>query len=324
MSRYAKISALSFPHYPYDGEYDRERYKKNIMDYLLRQIERVTPEKPDLIVLPEYCTRCDKWTPEERYDFYMNCCEDFEKMMSDLAKKHKVNIAYSAMRIHDRNAEYPFRNSIIYYDRKGEIAGVYDKCFLVPDEHKIHKVGFGDIPDTLIELDFGRVASAICFDLNDDTLLRRYEELRPDLIVFSSYFKGVVLASNWAARCGAYLAASLVLHDAGRILNPFGTPIAVEDNKFHATTTVNFDYTIVHNDDNQDWRTYKYDAAKEKYGQGFNWINSNGGGVSLLQCDMPDKTIFDVVDEFEIVKLEDYFPLTYKLRQEYYERIANK
>ncbi len=322
MAKYKKISALSFEHYSYDGEYNREYCKNAIMDYLRLQLDRVLPEKPDLIIFPEYCNRCDKWTPEERYDFYMNCSQDFEEMVSKTAKENKVNIAFSAMRVHDRNAEYPFRNSITYYDRDGKVAGIYDKCFLVPDEHRIHKVGFGEYPDKLIELDIGKIASAICFDLNDNELLKIYEQLRPDLVVFSSYFKGIALAESWAARCGAYFAASIVLHDAGRILNPFGTPVALEDNKFHATTTVNFDYTLVHNDDNQDWRTYKFDAAKKKYGQGFNWINSNGGGLSLIQCDMQDKTIDDITGEFEIVRLENYFPLTERLRREYYEKIG--
>ena len=242
--------------------------------------------------------------------------------MSSLAKKHNVNIAYGGVRLEEGDKEFPFRNSLVYFDRKGEVAGIYDKCFLVPSEHTVSKIGFGKIPEKLIELDFGSVASAICFDMHDEELLARYEKLDPDLIVFSSFFKALGWADMWALKCRSYFAASLVLHESGRIINPFGMLVAATNNTRHATAVINFDYKVVHNDDNQDWRTYKFDAAKKKYGDGFNWINSNGGGMSLIQCDIPDKTIDDIIDEFDIVRLENYFPLTYKLRKEYYEKIG--
>ncbi len=189
MAKYAKISALCFPHYPADGEYDRERYKKNITAYLRSHIDLVLPENPDLIV-------------------------------------------------------------------------------------------------------------------------------------FSSYFKGLVWTDVWAAKCGAYLAASLVLRDAGRIINPFGTVLAGEDNKYHVTATLNLDFMMIHNDDNQDWRSFKLDEAKRKYGDGFNWVDSNGGGMSIIQSDLPDKSVEDIIEEFNIIRADEYFPVSYNLRNEYYKKIG--
>ena len=331
MARYAKISALSFKAVQNDGlEVNAERYKEKVMQHLLQQIEAVAGEMPDLVILPEASNRPAGLSLAERMEYYEHTQQDFENFIASLAVKYNTNIAFACIRIDNNppDREYPCRNSVLYFNRKGKIVGTYDKCYLVPTEHTVAKIGFGKLPDKLIDLDFGRVATAICFDMHDMTLLERYAALSPDLIVFPSNFAARAWADTWALRCSAYFAASLGigLHKMGRIINPFGDIVATTAesavDRYHATATLNFDCTIVHNDDNQDWRTYKFDAAKKKYGDGFNWVNSNGGGVSLIQCDIPDKTIDDIIDEFDIVRLENYFPLTYKLRKEYYEKIG--
>jgi predicted amidohydrolase len=323
MAKYAKISALSFERVgnPYP-EFDPEKLKIMMMNYLKEQFERVVDEKPDLIIFPEGCNRPNELSSQQKKDYLWHCRYEMEDMMSSLAKKHKVNIAYGGIRLEESDKDFPFRNSLVYFDRKGEVAGIYDKCFLVPTEHTISRIGFGKIPEKLIELDFGSVASAICFDMHDEDLLARYAKLDPDLIVFSSFFKAIGWADMWALSCRSYFAASLVLHESGRIINPFGTVIANTNNTRHATAVINFDYKVVHNDDNQDWRTFKFDAARKKYGQKFNWINSNGGGMSIIQSDVPDKSIEDIMQEFDMMGSTEYFGITKSLRREYYEKIG--
>ena len=63
-------------------------------------------------------------------------------------------------------------------------------------------------------------------------------------------------------------------------------------------------------------------AAKEKYGDGFSWINTNGGGVSMAQSNLLDKTIDDIIDEFSILCADDYFGTTYRQREAYYKKIG--
>ena len=201
MARFAKISILSFEHYLIEpGEIDYEYYKEKIKLFLKEKIDKVLPDKPDLIILPECCNRVDAFNPQQRYEFYIYVGDDMQKMMAGIAEKNNVNIAYSAVRCVD-DEKFPFRNSTIFYDRHGEVAGIYDKNHLVPEENSVYKIGYGDIPKELIKLDIGTIAPAICFDLNFDELLERYIKMKPDLIVFSSAFYGNVIQDIWAYRC---------------------------------------------------------------------------------------------------------------------------
>lgn len=71
MARFAKISILSFEHYPLEpGEIDYEYYKEKIKLFLKQKIEQVLPDKPDLIIFPECCNRVDAFNPQQRYEFY--------------------------------------------------------------------------------------------------------------------------------------------------------------------------------------------------------------------------------------------------------------
>lgn len=50
----------------------------------------------------------------------------------------------------------------------------------------------------VFDLDIGRVACVICFDLNFDQLRERYAKARPDLVQFSSMFHGSFLQTQWS------------------------------------------------------------------------------------------------------------------------------
>lgn len=315
MARFAKISILSFEHYPIEpGEVDYEYYKEKIKAVLRKKIEQVLPDRPDLIILPECCNRVDAFSPQQRLEFYHYVGDDMQKMMADIAKKHKVNIAYSAVRCVEDD-RFPFRNSTVFFDRHGEVVGIYDKNHLVPEENSVYKIGYGDIPQKLIELDIGKIAPAICFDLNFNELLERYIKMKPDLIVFSSAFCGNVIQNIWAYRCRAYFAGAIGAHQNGRIITPFGEIIArTTDNTEYATCKINLDYEIVHIDCN----TEKLEAAKEKYREGFIVRDPGGVGCVIIESAIEGKTVDDIINEFGIERMDDYYNRARKHRDENY------
>lgn len=84
-----------------------------------------------------------------------------------------------------------FRNSTILLDRVGKLTGIYDKNFPT-----IGEIGDGIKPGDevpVFKCDFGRVALAICFDLNFEELLVKYEKAKPDIILFPSNYHGMVV-----------------------------------------------------------------------------------------------------------------------------------
>ena len=328
MANNVKISAVNIlPVNARGREYSPAQLADEVIANLAARMGSVAGEHPDLIILSECANRPAGLTVDERFHFYHTYGRMIEEFVSSYAKAHRTNIAFGEARVekHPEDEAYPYRNSVVYFDREGEVAGIYDKCFLVPSEHTVTKIGYGKLPEELISLDFGKVGTAICFDLHDVTLLERYVALNPNLIVFSSNFAGKVWADTWAAQCGAYFAAALgnALHEMVRIINPFGTVVAASDPETRsATATVNLDFRIIHNDDNNTKSTPKFDLAKEKYGDGFSWINTNGGGVSMAQSNLLDKTIDDIIDEFSILCADDYFGTTYRQREAYYKKIG--
>ena len=67
MANYVKISLLSQPalsHSPYSD--DLEGKVQEMLAYLNENLQKVLPDKPDLIVVPEACDRFPSFTMEER------------------------------------------------------------------------------------------------------------------------------------------------------------------------------------------------------------------------------------------------------------------
>ena len=320
MSNHVKISLLGFSNPRPPKSYtsgDFKTYADTIMKLFKKNIDNVLPDSPDLIVFPECSNRFAiaegqlfEDAIQERIEFYRYAKDYFIDYMREVARNNNVNIAYSAVRP-SYTDENKFFNSITYIDRNGETAGVYDKCYPVMKEHKNGLVQYGKSPE-LIQLDFGKVASAICFDLNFDDLLNTYKAQDPDLIVFSSAYHGGIRQSHWAYSCRSYFAGCVSEGGPSAILNPFGEIVAKETN-YHAFTTadINLDYELCHLDLN--WT--KIIQAKKKYKSALQVYDPGHVGVVMLSCEDKDMTIKDIIKEFDIMLLDDYFNATIEHRK---------
>jgi hypothetical protein len=156
----------------------------------------------------------------------------------------------------------------------------------------------------IIETDFGRLACAICFDLNFDELRLKVKALHPDLIVFSSAYHGGLMQPYWAYSCRAHFIGAIFGTHPSSIISPIGETIAHNTNYFDfAVATVNLDCAVAHLDYNWD----KFKAAKQKYGPGITITDPGCLGSVLITCQLEDRTIRDIVSEFGIELLDDYW-----------------
>src|SRR3990172_4890814 len=99
--------------------------KQEIFDHVIKfwdnELKQVLPDKPDLIVLPEFCDLSSEG--EE----YLNVRKDqVLDYFSSVAKSNKCYIAFGTQR---KDKDGLWRNSCIVVGRNGEIAGIYDKNF---------------------------------------------------------------------------------------------------------------------------------------------------------------------------------------------------
>lgn len=271
--------------------------KQEIVDHVIKfwdkELKQVLPDKPDLIVLPEFCDLSAEG--EDYLEVRKNQVLDF---FASMAKSNRCYIAFGTQR---KDKDQFWRNSCVLLDRNGEITAIYDKNFPTIGEMEQGIKASDKAP--VIECDFGRVAIAICFDLNFDELMEKYAEEKPDLIIFSSMYHGGLVQNTWAYSCRSHFVSSVYRGTPSEIRNPMGEVIASNTNYFdYAVEKINLDCKLVHLDYN--WS--KLTALKQKYGTSVN-ISDPGKLASVLitsNCSMA--TAEEMVKEFEIEMLDDY------------------
>ncbi|WP_127581670.1 carbon-nitrogen hydrolase family protein [Paenibacillus koleovorans] len=299
MARLVKISCLGPPPYHIDPEVPYELAVERMKAHWQRELDRVLPDRPDLIVLPEACDRPYYEPVETRNAFYRVRGNQIRDLLAENARRHHCYITYPA---HIELADGTWRNSLQLIDRQGNVAGTYHKNHLVPVENTVGGLSYGhEVP--LVETDFGRVAFAICFDLNFDELRLKIAGLKPDLIVFASLYHGGLMQAYWAYSCRAHFAGA-VANLPCTILSPTGEQLASSTNYYpFLTAVVNLDCAVVHIDENG----RQFQAIKNKYGAGVTIADPGLLGSVLLTSEMEHVTALDVVEEFGLLRLDDYF-----------------
>jgi predicted amidohydrolase len=261
---------------------------------------QVLPDRPDLIVVPEACDRPSGFSLEKRLQYYQVRKKQVQDFFAKTAKENNCYIVYSAAR---QAKDGSWRNSSVMLDRKGKVAGIYNKNHVVIEETTKAGILCGrDAP--IIECDFGRVAFAICFDLNFDELRLKYVKARPDLIIFSSMYHGGLMQAYWAYSCRSHFVGAI----AGRatpsqIYNPLGQLVASNTNYFDfVVATVNLDCTLAHLDYN--WQRLR--KLKAKYGPKVKITDPGCLGSVLISSEDEKISVEEMIKEFEIELLDDY------------------
>ncbi len=299
MANYITISTIGARPYELDPVLPLEDAVEKMIQHWQEELAQVLPERPDLIVLPEACDRPPNFSLERRHEYYRVRGSRIEDFFADVAKEHNCYIAYSAARDLPDGTR---RNTTSLLDRQGEVLGRYNKNHLVIGETTEANILCGkDAP--LIETDFGTVACAICFDLNFDELRLKYVEAQPDLIIFSSMYHGGLMQNYWAYSCRAHFASAIAGLPSG-IISPVGESLVSSTNYFnYVTGRVNLDCDVVHLDEN--WS--KLDAMKAKYGAGVKITDPGYLGAVLISSETKEVTISELIAEFEIERLDEYF-----------------
>ena len=272
------------------------------------ELDQVLPDRPDLIVVPEACDCYPSHSQAEQRDYYRTRGNQVRDFFADIAAQHGCHIAYSAAR---EMPDDTGRNSTQIIGRDGQVLGIYNKNHVVITERTEGEILYGwEAP--IIPCDFGRVACAICFDLNFDELRLKYVQAQPDLILFSSMYHGGLMQGYWAYSCRAHLVTA-VARSPSAIISPVGKVLACTTNYFDfVTATVNLDCTVAHLDFNSE----KLRAMKAKYGPKVSVFDPGYLGSVLISSETDEVTSGDLIEEFEIELLDEYFARSLAHRHE--------
>jgi hypothetical protein len=271
--------------------------KQEIVDHVLQfwdqELKQVTRSKPDLIVLPEFCDLSSLG------EAYLNVRRNqVLEYFSSIAKAHRCYLAFGMQREDEKGY---WRNSCVLIGRDGRIAGIYDKNFPTIGEMETGIKPGNEAP--IIECDFGRVAIAICFDLNFDELRTRYAKENPDLIIFSSMFHGGVVQKLWAYTCQSYFVSSVYRGYPSEIRDPLGEVIeSTTHNYDYAVTSINLDFKRVH----LAYNLLNLTALKGKYGKSVRISDPGEYASVLVTSENSDVSAEQMIEEFNIEPFDDY------------------
>lgn len=268
------------------------------------QFQSVLPDKPDLIVLPECASRPNGFGEKEHtvklQHYYDRHGDRLVEFCRRIAAEHNTTIACSCVRRLEDDGLY---NCTTVIGPTGETLGLYCKNHLVIDENECMGITYGRQAE-VIDTPCGRVACAICFDLNFDELREHYRQARPDLILFSSVYHGGAQQMIWPYLCRAHFVGAMAVNLVpAEIRNPFGQILHTTTN-YHQSVVgqVNLDCELAHLDYN--WT--KLDALKAKYGPHVTILDPGCFGSVLVSSESDSVSARDMLEEFDIEGLDDY------------------
>jgi len=276
-----------------DKNQDPQKLVDQVIEFWKHELKQVLPDKPDLIVLPEFCDLSGAGNE------YLRVRKT--QVLDYFASVAKYNRCYLAFGMKREESEGIWRNSCVILNRDGVVAGIYDKNFPTIGEMENGIKAGKEAP--VFKCDFGSVAVAICFDLNFDELREEYANKNPDLILFPSMYHGGLVQSNWAYTCRSHFIGALHKGTPSEIRNPLGEIIAANTNYFDFTVArINLDCKLVHLDYN--WS--KLTALKEKYGAAVTITDPGKLASVLIASEDENITIDQMIREFDIEILDDY------------------
>jgi predicted amidohydrolase len=221
------------------------------------------------------------------------------------ARKHKLLIVWPRL---EYDTERGVRNTAVLVDRSGEVIGRHDKMF--PTVTEIEK---GVVPGTdapVFETDFGRVGMLICFDLNFREVHDALARGKPDVVVFSSMYRGGLQAQALAYELGSFVVTS-ISNELGLIIDRCGRVIKESTYEALAVSPVNTNSIALHMDFN--WG--KMDAMLAKYGPALTFDYHTREAFYVIEFS-GERDIDELVKEFDLETADAYWARSRKARAE--------
>ena len=154
---------------------------EKIADFLINKLQKA--EKEALIVLPEY-SNAGGVSDVESEKAAMPRAKEMLKAAATIAKEKSAYIAVNVLEERDKE----IKNSTYLFDKKGNVAFVYDKIHLPPSEIALGvKYGNGAC---VCDLDGIRFGFLTCYDVYFNEQIEYLASQKPDIILLPGYQRG--------------------------------------------------------------------------------------------------------------------------------------
>jgi len=153
--RVARVATTRFGELPAPISLDAQRRR------IAALLDEAGAVRPDIAVLTEFCPAVG--VDHKNYDNPLTVCEPVPggpvcKVLAAAARKYRMHVLAGVM---ERRGKYCF-NTAVLIDRKGKLAGTYEKTHLTFGELKSGYSCGRRYP--VFDLDFGRIGVHICYD----------------------------------------------------------------------------------------------------------------------------------------------------------------
>jgi beta-ureidopropionase len=263
-------------------------------------IEQAMAEKPDIVAIPESFTLSGLADPRIE-EMAEEVAGPTLAMAAEYARK---NHAYILCPILARHADGTHIEAFLL-DRRGQIAGSYQKHHPVVEGWEFAKVEFGSRPGStfpVFDTDFGRIGVQICFDVEYNDGWEALERAGAEIFFWLSAYDG---GRDLTAKAWQYhrFLVSAVQTTYARILNNMGETLAITGIHDHiAASTIDLDIALFHTDFNKT----QIPVIRAKYGPDVILRLYHEEGCFTLQSNRPDLTVSALIAEFQLDPLKDY------------------
>jgi predicted amidohydrolase len=267
-----------------------------------RLLERAARMGADLVAFPEVYPQLALSDPFHHAEPSEGGTLD---QVRELAERHQLMVVWPRV---EYDADRGVHNTAILVDRSGAILGRYDKMF--PTSTELEK---GVIPGTeapVFETDIGRVGMLICFDLNFAEVHEALARGNPDVVVFSSMYRGGLQAQALAYELRAFVITAIA-SELGLVIDRCGRILKESTYETLAIAPVNTNSIALHMDFN--WG--KMDAMLAKYGPALTFDYHTREAFYVIEL-TADRDIDELVKEFALETADAYFARSRRLRSE--------
>jgi hypothetical protein len=305
MRRFATLASVSKR--PANGVATPEDTRR-LLDDTATLVLRAARSGADLVAFPEVYPQmaCPTSRPSHAEPEEGGTLDAIRRM----AREHKIYLVWPR---YERARDGRTYNSAVLVDRAGEVAGRYHKMFPTIGEIEAGVVPGTDCP--VFETDFGRVALIVCFDLNFAEVRDALRDARPDLVIFSSMYRGGLQCQEWALDLGCHVLTAITA-ELGRLVDPGGQVLQTSTYETLLCRRVNLNKRQLHMDDNWD----KMDTMLARYGSDLTFEYYTQEGRFVVGWERQDRDVDEIVRESGLEAIGDYFARSRRVRREALER----
>lgn len=304
MARYVRVSTITFGG-AYQAATDPKAKVKSNLEAAVELFNRAILDAPDIVALPEAFAFLG--VPINQWEQVAETVNgQVVRTFSELAVKHRCWVICPFVERDDVG----IRNSAAFIDRNGNVVAKYHKMH--PTIEEINSGVIPGIEAMVVESDFGKIGCAICFDLNFRDVIEGMAKKGVELVFFCSMYLGGLQMRIWAHDYSVFMASACTSYGS-MIVDPLGRVIVTsQPYQPIITKTLNLDAVVLH----LDYNHAKFAAIKERYKAGVEIDVASPEGKCILVSHMPDKSASEIVAEFELEPLRNYFERAEGIRKQ--------